>query len=41
MTVPADQGFELTVIRGEQAATLHVPASKNCKARYRYFVILM
>ncbi len=26
MTVPADQGFELTVVRGERALTLTVPA---------------
>jgi S1-C subfamily serine protease len=26
MTLPADQGFDLTVIRGEQQRTLHVPA---------------
>ncbi len=26
MTVPADQGFELTIIRGEQQRTVHVPA---------------
>ena len=27
MTVPADQGFELTVVRGETQRTVHVPAS--------------
>ena len=26
MTLPADQGFDLTVIRGEQQRTVHVPA---------------
>jgi S1-C subfamily serine protease len=26
MTVPADQGFELTIIRGERPQTVHVPA---------------
>ncbi len=26
MTVPADQGFELTIIRGERQQTVHVPA---------------
>ena len=28
MTVPADQGFELTVIRGERQQTVHVPAKR-------------
>ena len=27
MTVPADKGFELTVVRGETLRTIHVPAS--------------
>jgi len=26
MTLPADQGFELTVIRGERQRIVHVPA---------------
>ena len=29
MTVPADQGFELTVIRGEVQRTVHVPREPN------------
>jgi S1-C subfamily serine protease len=28
MTVPADHGFELTIIRGERQRTLHVPAKR-------------
>jgi S1-C subfamily serine protease len=28
MTVPADNGFELTIIRGERQQTLHVPAKR-------------
>jgi S1-C subfamily serine protease len=28
MTVPTDQGFELTVIRGERQQTVHVPAKR-------------
>lgn len=28
MTVPADHGFELTIIRGERQQTLHVPAKR-------------
>jgi hypothetical protein len=26
MTVPVEQGFELTIVRGERQLTLHVPA---------------
>jgi S1-C subfamily serine protease len=28
MTIPTDQGFELTIIRGERQQTLHVPANR-------------
>ncbi len=28
MTLPADQGFELTIIRGERQQTVHVPAKR-------------
>ena len=29
MTIPADQGFELTVVRGETLRTVHVPAQQS------------